>query len=964
MVYFLERIARLLFEQYRGEIGNHCLVFPSRRAGLYFLKYYAALIDKPKWAPDILTINEFFSSFSKSIIAENEILLLELFKVYRQLVRTNESFDEFYFWGDMLINDFDDVDKYLVDPQKLFRNVKDYKNIDYQFGDINTEQAEIIKKFWRNFEPEKQSPEKNGFKSIWSVLPELYSRFQESLKQSNLAYEGMIFREVAELFISREKPVIKWESVHFIGFNALNKCERSVMLHLKNEDRARFYWDYDNSYVKQGKLNSAGFFMTENLRIFGNDMPADWKYDTFLSSANENISRKIIETTSDIAQVKIIPEIIRQMPAVSPADQHHTAIILPDESLIVPLLTSLPPDSGDINITMGYPLKMTAVYGLVKNLLELQSNSKIIETNLYFQATNVIDILNHQLVANANYEEGKKIIGEITKRKTARIPAGILNTTELFGLIFRKPEDPVRLSGYIREIFSAIAGVYQEVQSDRTSPLLLDKNLVNEFIYSVVLSLNRLDKLLTSSDISLTTTTFTRILDRMLRNQSVPFSGEPLSGIQIMGFLETRALDFMNIIILSANEGILPASAYASSFIPFSIRTAFDLPVINHMESIYAYHFFRLLHRANNVTFIYNSDTSGLRTGEISRFLLQMKYENMIKPGIKSLSYDIRTAKSIAPEITKDQAHINLLLSWFSSPEGKSVLSPTAINTWLNCRMKFYFRYVCRLKEPEIIKEEIDQAVFGQILHRAMKNIYKDLKKHDISYTLIDSILKNEDKLHNIIDRSRYENNETMSIGPPGGNEIIIKEILYEYIARILNTDKTLVPFAIEELEIPLHFSFRFIVDDVSYSIRIGGNIDRIDRVGDYTRIVDYKTGDTAEKIGGISDLFEDDRKKELDGWLQTLIYCEAYLLSNKFEGRVRPSIYKVKELSSGRFIDRLKIGEGKDYELNNYNEIREDFVQNLNSVICSVFSLREHFRMTDNRYKCTYCPYQGLCQR
>jgi len=450
MVYFLERIAKLLYDENDGDIRNHCLVFPSRRAGLYFLKYYAAQLDKPAWTPSILTINEFFGSFSDLIIADNEILLFELYKAYRKLNKASESFDEFFFWGDMLINDFDDVDKYLADASALFRNIQDFKNIDSLFGDIDQEQADIIKRFWKNFEPEKQSPEKTGFVSIWSLLKDLYNNFKVTLRSENLAYEGMIFRDVAETFINDQEHDLKWELIHFIGFNALNKCELAVMEKLQKTGKAKFYWDYDNSYIRKGKLNSAGFFLKKNLSGLNSNMPDDWQYDTLLSSENSNVSRNIIETNSDIAQVKLLPEIIDHIPYLLPADAHHTAIILADENLIVPLLTSLPENIGDVNITMGYPLKMTGVYSFIKEILNLQSNSVSAKDKVYFRYQDIFGILKHQLISHIITENEVKIIEEIVSKNLIRVSAEFLSRSEILRMIFRKAHVPQQLSDYLR----------------------------------------------------------------------------------------------------------------------------------------------------------------------------------------------------------------------------------------------------------------------------------------------------------------------------------------------------------------------------------------------------------------------------------------------------------------------------------------------------------------------------------
>ena len=964
MVYFLERIAKHLYEQNGGDIRNHCLVFPSRRAGLYFLKYYAALLDKPVWSPSILTINEFFDSFSELTVADNEILLFELYKVYRKLNKSAESFDEFYFWGDMLLNDFDDIDKYMANASILFRNVRDFKNIDYQFGDIDQEQAEIIKRFWKNFEPEKQSPEKKGFISIWSILNDLYTGFKSILRSRGLAYEGMILRDIAEKYINGKQPVIKWEKVHFIGFNALNKCELTVMKKLREEGRANFFWDYDNSYIKAGKLNSAGMFMTSNLKVFGNDMPDDWNYDTLLTAPDGNISRKIIETTSDIAQVKLIPDLLSNINGLTMEDAHHTAVILADENLIVPMLTSLPGKIGDINITMGYPLKMTGVYSLIRHLLNLQRNSSAENGKTWFGYQEVIEILRNQLICNLIDKDKEQIINEITENNMIRIPSDFLCRSGILKIIFTKTDDPQQLSDYLREILSIIpAGDASDTEASPDQ--VMQKKLINEFIYSVMKSVNRLETIVRSPDLSFRNETYIRILDKILRNQSVPFTGEPLSGVQIMGFLETRALDFRNIILLSVNEGILPSVSSGTSFIPFSIREAFDLPVINHQESIYAYHFFRLLHRAENVTFIYNSDSTGLRTGEMSRFLTQLKYEQIIKPSVLNLSFDIRTPASIGNEVEKSQLHIKRLQSLFVDDRSKAVLSPTAINTWLNCRMRFYYRYVNGLKEPKVISPEIDHAIFGQILHRIMKSIYSDHINREASPGFIEALIEDERHLLDTIDLAITENYSSDTMRPLSGNDVIIKDILFIYLQKILTADRAIAPFTIAGLETSFSFMLPFKLNGENREIRTGGNIDRVDRLRGKTRIVDYKTGEIAQKIGSVGDLFVDDRKKDLDGWLQTLLYCEAYLVENP-EVSVRPSIYKVKELTTEKSSDILKIKEDKNNEvmLDDYKTVRGSFLEGLGGVITAIFSADEPFRMTKNINKCVYCPYNGLCQR
>ena len=965
MTYFLENIAESLYKEFGNTLNRHCLVFPNRRAGLYFLKYLAARIDKPIWAPSILTINDLFRSYSSLQTAGNEILLFELYKVYRNLKKPHESFDDFYYWGDMLLNDFDDVDKYLVDSSLLFRNVLDIKNIDLQFGGLTEFQIEIIRRFWINFNPDKPTKEKSEFIGIWSVLFDLYSDFRSTLKKQNLAYEGMIFRELAEsaenIFSSDER----WQMVHFIGFNALNECEKVLMTRFKKEGKARFYWDYDNSYIEEGKLNSAGFFLRDNLKLFGNDMPSEWSFDTMLSKVAPAVKRRVIDTSSDVAQVKLVSQLLEGITDITEANAHHTAVVLADENLLMPILTSLPENMGDINITMGHPLKQTLVYTLIRHLMDLQKNATSPEGTVRFSYKDVISILKHSLLSGLLSESDNELIQEIIKTNLTRVPSDRFSKSETLSQVFKKPSTPAELSGYLKDIFSLIA-LKDEKTGDKTGKNTVQGNIRNEFIYRVVLSINRLETIVNSHDVIFTTDTYINILDRMLRMQSVPFSGEPLTGIQIMGILETRALDFKNLIILSVNEGILPAVASGSSFIPFSLREAFGLPSVNHQESIYAYHFYRLLQRAENVTFIYNSNSEGLRSGEMSRFLIQMKYEDVLKPDFLDLNFEIKTHLTPGERIERSEEHSKRLKSLFLDRNSKKTLSPSAINTWLNCRTKFLYRYIYRLIEPEIIATDIDPAMLGNILHEIMKNLYQPFVGKVLTAGILEGMIKDRQFLSITIAQGVNEKYKSGRDDSISGSELIVRDVLMTYLYRILNADKNLAPVGILNLEDTFDFPFSFSSRGSEIEIITGGKVDRIDNVSGVSRIVDYKTGTVSESVSSISDLFTDDRKKDADGWLQTLLYCEAYLSANPCNV-VRPSVYKIRKLNSSLLSDKLKLktGSRSETEIEDYGTVREEFLRGLKGLISTMFAEDEPFIKTaDARGKCSYCPYKTLCMR
>ncbi len=965
MTYFLEKIAKSLINEFGNTLNQHCLVFPGRRAGLYFLKYLATFIDKPIWTPSLMTISELFRSFSSLQVAGNEILLFELYKVYRKIKKSSESFDDFYFWGDMLLNDFDDVDKYMADASLLFRNVLDIKNIDRQFGGLTEEQVEIIKRFWLSFDSGNPTKEKTGFTDIWSVLPAVYSEFRESLKENGLAYEGMIFRELAEKSDESFETDKRWKMFHFIGFNALNECEKAVMSRFRKAGMARFYWDYDLSYIKEEKFNSAGYFMKENLKKFGNDMPADWSFRTMLSETGSSVKRRVIETSSDVTQVKLISRLIGDLPDLSPDNAHHTAVVLADENLLLPVLSSLPEKIGDINITMGYPLKQTMVYTLVSNLMSLQRNASVSGGILRFSYKDVTGILKHDLVRGLMREEEKEMLNKILRTNLVWIQSEFFSGSDYLEKIFSRPSSPALMADYFKDILSAIA-LNNKSEDEKSEDSIMQRNIVNEFIYRIILSINRLETVVKNPEVVFTNNTYIKILDRLLRLQSVPFSGEPLSGIQVMGLLETRALDFKNLIILSVNEGILPAVSSVSSFIPFSLREAFNLPSVNHQESIYAYHFYRLLQRAENVTFTFNSNSEGLRSGEMSRFLIQMKYEDALKPDFLNLGFEIRINSSISETLERKNDHTTLLKEQFTSEGKKRLLSPSAINTWLNCSMKFYYRYVCHLKEPDKILPEIDPAMLGKLLHESMKTLYADYKGQMINETVLTSVIMNRKLLRSVIDNTIKEKYRDVAEGFATGNELIVREVLLTYLEKILRADKSQSPFTVLNLEEPFYFDFSVVQGDDQMELRTGGIIDRIDTAGGITRIVDYKTGSVAESINSISDLFINDRKKDLDAWLQTLLYCEAYL-QNKPDVTVRPSVYKIKRLSEDELNDKLvlKAGRGSGNPVDDYRTIRDEFVSLLKETILVIFGKDEPFVMTkDTGGKCIFCEYRALCMR
>ncbi len=965
MEYFLERIAKTILKDYRDRLDSQCLVFPSRRAGLFFMKYLAAETDKPVWAPAVMTINELFRSFSSLRLAENEVLLFELFKVLQIIRKTRETFDDFYYWGDMLLNDFDDIDKYMVDASAIFSNVQDLKMIDLQFGGLTREQIEIIKRFWTNFDADKPTDEKKRFADMWSVLANVYTGFREILRIKNYAYEGMIFRDVIEKKGWMNPGAFRWDQVHFIGFNALNECEKTLMSFLRNGQRARFYWDYDNSYIKSRDLNSAGYFLKENIRSYGNDMPPDWNYETLMNDSSGTVSRKVIETSSDVAQVKLVSRLVQELPDLEKDNAHQTAIVLADENLLIPLLSSIPQEIGDVNVTMGYPMRETPVYHLVKRLLDLQSNAVGNNDSGEFKSEDVLKVLSSNLLSPSMTDEDKSLAKKIAAGSAEYIRSDYFGSSEFLSLVFCKQSSPSLLGEYLNEILHRIVGNDSDESTDQSDSQMARK-IRDEYVYRAVLSINRMKMLTGDPEIKFTVRTFSALLERILRIQTVPFSGEPLTGIQIMGLLETRTLDFRNLIILSVNEGVLPSVTTSSSFIPFSLREAFGLPSINHQESVYAYHFYRLLHRAKNMTFIYNSNSEGLRSGEMSRFLLQMKYEPVMKPDHASLSLEIKNPASPLNYVERTEIINRKLLSRFVNGANRKILSPSAINVWLGCRMKFYYRYVNDLREPQRMKGDIDPAILGNIFHEVVKRLYAPYVGKTVSASVFEAVRMDREYLNGLVNTTVNELFQTNSDSYSALNELITRNVITTYVSRVLEIDEKSAPLEIIALEKPVQFVIEAMTGHGTNEFLLGGVIDRIDIRNGKIRIIDYKTGSAADHIRSVGELFMDDRKRDIDCWLQTLLYCEGYLSENP-EAAVAPSIYKVRRIPGDKPAEKLSIKASRNEEvaIENYNDIRDEYLEGLLETIKVIFNEGEPFVMTnDPGAKCSYCEYRKLCKR
>jgi hypothetical protein len=949
---FLKSVAEYLYNTHQLHIQDVCLVFPNRRAGVFFSRYLAQLIDKPIWMPQIRTISELMKELSGYSSADPITLIFDLYHIYINEKKTDESFDEFYYWGEMLLNDFDDTDKYLVDTKQLFRNLADLKEIEKEFT-LPEEQIEIISKFWKNIRAHESSRLKDDFISVWSVLQNIYTKFRELLHSKGIAYEGMMCRDICEKIKNYGTIKSEFQRFAIIGFNALNACEKELFQYLKKNDLAEFFWDFDDYYINH-TWHEAGLFIRDNIKIFPS--PPAFKNESDLTSP-KNI--EIISVPSDIGQTKLISEILNKW-NFHKNEMTETALVLADEQLLIPAITSIPENASDVNVTMGYPLRLTPIYSFFEALVTLHRNAKQNnEGKVSFYHPDVTVLLNHPYVKVICEEEIKELSEYIVRYNRVFISYEELSKHDYLAQLFKIHANAEKFIDFLINAGAITARLLAQTCENENN-----NAFHSEYWFIFITALNRLKDLLIKESIVLEMPTLIRVLRKMVRGLSIPFKGEPLAGLQVMGMLETRALDFVNIIILSANEGILPKSDAATSFIPYNLRRGFNLPTIEHQDAVYAYYFYRLIQRAKNIALMYNSQGKN-GAGEMSRFLFQLIYEPVFKVNKRGINFRVVLSEEKDITIPKTKYILDILYQYSNKSKESRYLTPTALNAYLECSLRFYFRYIAKIQPKENIIEDIEGSMFGKLLHNAMTKVYAPFLKKALSTHDFDNIIDNKSLIEdNILKAFAVEFFKKEDKKPElHGKSLVVKEVLRKYMNQLLEVDKKLAPLTLLELEKSFLTVFDIEVNGEKLQIKLGGIIDRIDKTSNVVRVVDYKTGKVTYKFENIDQLFEISGKKLNKEVLQILLY--AYILTNDKEFRdsqISPCLYGMRDIFKKDFD--CSIYQGKNEGVKHFDKVKETYLAGLKILLTEIFDPSVPFtKVTDNKF-CEFCDYTGICHR
>ena len=956
---FLKLVAADLYKHTEGNLAHTAVVFPNKRAGLFFNEYLAQESDSPIWSPAYVSISELFRSLSPWEVGDPVKLVCELYKIFRRETQSTETLDDFYFWGEMLISDFDDADKNKVDTDKLFSNLQDLRNImdDYTF--IDDEQEEAIRQFFQNFSIERRTALKERFISLWDVLGNIYKGFRESLASQNIAYEGMMYRHVIEHLDVDKLP---YEKYVFVGFNVLNKVEHTLFTQLKDAGKAVFYWDYDEFYMKENRqavTHEAGEFIRRNLR----DFPSPLSGELFKNLSKPKEVHYIASSTEN-AQARYLPQWIRNN-LTTP--EKETAVVLCNEALLQPVLHSLPAEVKHVNITMGFPLSQTPVYSFLIALLELHTHGFNFKSGRYtFQS--VVTLLKHpytrQLTGQAELLEK-----ELTRNNRFYPLPGELGKDEFLTRLFTPLSGNLNLCIRLSETLQQVAGIYQ-ANTSGTEDTDAFNQLYRESLFKAYTTINRFRTLIEEDELTVQSETFRRLLVKVLSTTNIPFHGEPAIGMQVMGVLETRNLDFRHLVLLSVNEGQLPKSGGDSSFIPYNLRKAFGMTTIEHKIAVYAYYFYRLLQRAERITLIYNTSSDGLNRGEWSRFMLQflIEWPHPITRQFLEAGQSPQGTSSITVEKTPDvMRQMQSLFDVRANPKAK--FSPSALNYYLDCPLKFYYRYVAGLSAPDEVSAEIDSATFGSIFHYAAEHIYKDLTTHGkvINKEALETLLRNEVKLQDYVDtafKKLFFNVPQNEKPEYNGVQLINSAVIARYLKQLLQNDLRYAPFTFIASEMEVDEPIDIQTPKGVIKSRIGGIIDRMDSKDGTLRIVDYKTGGDADTPPHVESLFIPDKKRS-NYVFQTFLYA-AIMCRKQPTMKIAPALLYIHRAATETYSPVIQMGEPRKPKeaVEDFSKYEKEYRERLQGLLEEIFNPEKSFTQTEIIEKCTYCDFKALCKR
>ena len=941
---YLEAIAQHLYQTLGNDIALFRFVFPNRRAGLFFREYLRRQIPagSPLFEPAICTCNELFNHFSGTPIEDHSGLLMRLYRCHQQLF-PEETFDTFLYFGEIILSDFNDIDHYLVDAQAIYANQQELENLTAD-DNLTEEQWKAVSRFWEIGGKGMEKPTQAKFFQTWRKMSQLYQNFRQNLSEAGLCYEGMQHREVAE----KSDLPLEEKGIVFIGFNAIDQAQRLMFKRLQERGVADFYWDYDAPFM-QDEQGRAGTYAQRNQKEFPTRQPLPDHLRSQLTPTSP-LEVNSYSVPSSVGQAQWVHELLRK--DATQWTEHdkaidYSAVVLADEELLLPVLSALPEEITRLNVTMGYPLKSTPVRFLLSACASLQQNRN--DDGFYYQ--DVLEVLQHPII-QAWEPTASDRVQEITSGNLLRVAPEWFKSSEQLQTLFL-PQAPDQVAGWMQTLLSRLEESPEGILSD------MDR----EFIFRTHAGLTRLSDLLQEYQIEVGYDTLSRLIRQLLGKATVPFEGDPLGGLQVMGMLETRCLDFDRIIITSLNEGIFPKSELGVSFIPYQLRKPFGLPTTEHQDAIFAYHFYRLIARAGHVSILFDNRTDSERqqSGEESRFLKQLQYlyPREVKLVRHTLTYNTDPQQTERLCVEKTPEVLQSILDYLT----QHPLSASSLNECGKCRLKFYLHHVVGLQEPDEVHENPQSNQMGNVLHNTMKQLYDPLAGQVLQKADLESVMNDKTHIRQLMEqnyRKEILHNTTI---PIRGVHTIYLKLLEAYVRHILLYDATRTPFRYMGGEKPIQAEWELPASErhEALALRFYGRPDRLDEKNDILQIIDYKTGSgkgkdktrcNAQQLFSAYD-YEHPSQMAFYLWL----YHRAFPTSN---GQMEEAhLYHIPDLIKPDCVTRAEVTD-----VNNRGELYQAVEERISALIEDLLDPQVALTPREDDKQCSFCPFLTLCNK
>ena len=948
MTPFLQQIAKAYASNYEGDLRECLFVFPSRRSSLFFQKYLGLGASRPLFAPGITTIGELVSTLSPYRKGDRVELLYILYQKYSQVLdkagEAHASFDDFVGWGEALLSDFNDVDKYLVDASRLFANISDLHQLDSGYDFLNEAQKEALRHFWGVVVEGESEGSKKEFRHTWSFLSQIYSLFTAELRERHIAYDGLMIHDLALCikegraeFVAGNLPGVK--RIVVVGQNALCEAEKVLLDYIKSDWDGDFYWDYEGEWL-QDPGNKASHFIKDYIS----------RYPSKYALEKEQLGKPdidVVSVSSGVAQAKVAAGYLEKY------GQDDTVVVLPDENMLMPLLHSIPEKVKDVNVTMGYGLAGSTVAALMHHLSSLQVNKILKEGKWMFHHSDVKAIVSLPFGVFADVQkEIDAVLADMVKRNKL-----YLGQEEFFSPLLRLLFSPLETAEEI-----------QRWQMDVIEALAPGLGYVErEFAYGYYTAISRIRDL----HIPMKPSTYFRFVSEMASRVKASFKGEPLAGLQVMGPLEVRALDFENIIMLSVDEGVFPAKAREDSFIPYNLRRAFGLPTAELFDSISSYHFYRSICRAKNVVLIYDSRTKALMSGEESRFIKQLRYDYRHNVNVIDTELKIEPVDCTPEVVEKTPEILKKLDAKFINPApgckpGK--FSASTLMDYIACPLMFYYKHVEELKEEEKVNEDVDAGMFGTAYHKTMQDFYSQFKGQVVPKELLAEKLKSKDfgeELEKMV-LGNMASELKVEVDALTGRNRITASLVQALVEITLKRDSQMScdagGFEYVDSERYMAMDLKVPVGGEEKTVVLHGYVDRLDApFQTQYRICDYKTGyvqevnhyDGSDNEAALEKIFSGEAKTSF----QLLVY--ALLLKNDIK---RGKLAEREDIALAVYDVKKQFREMKEGKLCDAS-LLEAFEESLRGLVAEIFSPEIPFGGRPGK-PCKYCPAALICNR